>query len=370
MPSTTKADPGPAPDFALSPLVAIWELTQACDLACVHCRAEARPWRDPRELTTWEGFRLIEAVRGFGSPILVLSGGDPLKRPDVHDLLRHARDVGLRVAVTPSGTPLLDERAVGDLREAGADLLALSLDGSTAEVHDRFRQVPGSYEATRRALEEARRLGFPLQVNTTVSCHNASDLSAIAVLARRLGAVLWSVFFLVPTGRGRHGQALSPWEQERVFHLLYDLSRALGLEIKTTAAPPYRRVVLQRQALEREAAAAATAAGLPEVPPRGGRTGAGVNDGNGFLFVSHTGEVCPSGFLPLSAGNVRDRNVVEIYRDSDLFRALRDPDRLKGRCGRCEFREVCGGARSRAYARTGDVHAADPYCAYAPPAGS
>ncbi|HET7584546.1 MAG TPA: TIGR04053 family radical SAM/SPASM domain-containing protein [Gemmatimonadaceae bacterium] len=361
-----------ATDFDRAPFLVIWEMTQACDLACRHCRALARPWRDHAELTTAEAKQLVDSVCAFGRPLFVLTGGDPLKRPDTVPIVEYAARAGLRVALTPSGTPLMTRDVLQSLRDAGLARLAVSLDGSTALIHDRFRGVAGSFEWTLRMLEAARELQLPTQVNTTISHHNVDDLEGLITLMARLGIVLWSVFFIVPTGRARSGDLTTADEFERVFHRLYDFSRTAPFDIKTTAAPHYRRVVLQRQVAERRAAAP------PHVPPPlaaspgfslGDDIGRakGVNDGNGFLFVSHRGEIYPSGFLPLSAGNVRTRDLATVYRESALFRALRDPDRLEGKCGVCEFRVVCGGSRARAFAMTGNPLASDPSCAYIPP---
>jgi radical SAM protein with 4Fe4S-binding SPASM domain len=276
--------------------------------------------------------------------------------------------------MTPSGTPLMTPDVVRRLADAGLARLAVSLDGSSPAVHDRFRGVDGSWEWTVRMLRAARELGLSTQVNTTVSRHNLDDLEALIGLMGGLGIALWSVFFLVPTGRARPQDIATPGEFEAVFNRLYDLSKTAPFDIKSTAAPQFRRVVLQRQVSERKVAEGGSRA-APLVAGSGfavsgadgiGRAAKGVTDGRGFLFVSHTGEIQPSGFLPLSAGNVRTHDLVDTYRESELFRALRDPDRLGGKCGACEFRNVCGGSRGRAYAMTGDPLEADPFCAYVP----
>lgn len=366
---------GPPPlaevDFDHSPFLVIWETTQACDLACHHCRADAQPERNCGELTTAEAKRLMRGVRRFGRPLFVLTGGDPLKRPDVVELVEHGAGLGLRMAMTPSGTPLMTPEIVRRLAGAGLSRLAVSLDGSTADIHDRFRGVPGSYDWTIRMIRAARELGLSTQVNTTVSRHNLADFDALCALMAELEISLWSVFFLVPTGRGRAEDIASAGEMEYVFHRMYDLSRTAPFDIKSTAAPHFRRVVLQRQVVERRAGEQGAVpepltAGMGFSLADGVGRAKGVNDGNGFLFVSHTGEIYPSGFLPLSGGNVRTQDLVEVYREGDLFRALRDPDRLKGKCGVCEYREVCGGSRARAFALTGDPLEAEPFCAHVP----
>ena len=359
-------------DFDQAPFVVIWETTQACDLACLHCRACAVPARDPRELDTAEAKTLIDTIRRFGRPLLVLTGGDPLKRPDAVELVRYGVDAGLRVALTPSGTPLMTPRILGELHDAGMSRLAVSLDGATAEQHDAFRGVAGSWEWTIRMLEAAREIGLSTQINTTISRHNLHQLEDLISLMSRLGIALWSVFFIVPVGRARPEDLTTAEEFEAVFERLYELSATAPFDIKTTAAPHYRRVVMQRQRAERRGGSRSE----PPVPFTGGigfslpdgvgRAAKGVNDGDGFVFVSHRGDIYPSGFLPLTAGNVRTDDLVEVYRSHELFRSLRDRDRLKGKCGVCEFRSVCGGSRARAYAMTGDPLEADPLCVYVP----
>jgi radical SAM protein len=358
-------------DFAQTPFLVIWELTRACDLACRHCRAEAVVNRHPLELSTAEGLRLLEQVRRFGQPLLVLTGGDPLKRPDVVELVEYGTSLGLRVAMTPSGTPLMTERTLRQLRRAGLSRLAVSLDGATADSHDTFRGVSGSYDWTIRMLEAARTIGLTTQVNTTVSRYNLEEFDELCALMVRLDITLWSVFFLVPTGRARRGDVASAEAFERVFHQMYDLSKTAPFDIKSTAAPQYRRVILQRQVEERRAGGRTDA----PVPLTGGigfsladglGRAKGVNDGDGFVFVSHTGAIYPSGFLPLAAGNVRRDDIVDVYRDSPLFRKLRDRALLEGKCGMCEYREVCGGSRARAYAFTGNPMDSDPFCTHIP----
>ena len=372
--SDTATAPRPtvaAVDFDRAPFLVIWETTRACDLACKHCRADAVSERHPLELSTEEAKRMMDAVRRFGRPLFVLTGGDPLKRTDIVELVGYGASIGLRMAMTPSGTPLMTKSVLRDLRDAGLARLAVSLDGSTAAIHDAFRGVPGSYEWTIRMLRAARDLGLSTQVNTTVSRYNLDDFDALCSLMTELGIVLWSVFFLVPTGRARAQDVASAEEFEAVFHKMYDLSRTAPFDIKSTAAPQYRRVILQRQVAERRAGERAEApvpltAGLGFSLADGVGRARGVNDGDGFLFISHTGAIYPSGFLPLAAGNVRRDDLVEVYRYSPLFRQLRDRSLLKGKCGVCEYRDICGGSRARAYAVTGDYLEAEPYCAHVP----
>ena len=331
------------------PLVLIWEVTQACGLACRHCRADAKPARHPDELTTAEGKRLLEDAAEFGDgQLVVLSGGDPLARDDLTELIAHGDDLGLRMTITPSGTSSLTPDRVQDLSDAGIRRMALSLDGATRESHDRFRGEE-SFESTIEAAEAATDVGLPLQINTTVCAETVEELPAIRDRVRDLGTVLWSVFFLVPVGRGRVLTPISPERAEDVMEWLHNVSTTERFGVKTTEAPFYRRVGLQRGGDE----------GM--IRRRGG-----ITAGRGFAFVSHTGETYPSGFLPQSAGNVKQRSVVDIYRNTDLFESLREPDQLNGKCGACEFRHVCGGSRSRAFAATGDPLGSDPLCPYVP----
>ncbi|RDZ44949.1 TIGR04053 family radical SAM/SPASM domain-containing protein [Haloferax sp. Atlit-10N] len=356
-PPTATAPPDPSSiDTSRRPFVLIWEVTQACDLACDHCRADATPARHPDELTTAEGTRLLDQAREFGpGQLVVLSGGDPLARSDLVDLVEYGTDMGLRMTLTPSGTSSLTSETVAALADAGVKRMALSLDGATAASHDAFRGEDGSFEQTVAAARAAREAGLPLQINTTVCAETVDELPALCDLVADLGAVLWSVFFLVPVGRGRVLDPISPERAERVMEWLTEVSEEAPFGVKTTEAPHYRRVAIQRR---RDASDAPPTDGI-------GRR-LGITAGDGFAFVSHTGELFPSGFLPASAGSVRDGGLVERYRESDLFRSLRDRDALRGKCGACEFRHVCGGSRSRAYAHTGDPLASDPLCGYVP----
>ena len=358
-------------DFSQAPFIVIWETTRACDLACRHCRASAVTYRNPFELSTAEAKSLMEEVRGFGRPLFVLTGGDPLKRPDTVELVAYGTAIGLRVALTPSGTPLMTEAILRELKAAGLARLAVSLDGSSAAIHDSFRGVAGSYAWTIRMLEVARDIGLTTQINTTIGRHNLHDFDDLSALMVTLDISLWSVFFVVPTGRARADDLVSPEELEEVYHKMYDLSCTAPFDIKSTAAPQYRRVILQRQVAERRARERT----LPPVPLTAGAgfsladgvgRARGVNDGDGFVFISHTGAIFPSGFLPLEAGNVRVQGLAAVYRESPLFRELRNRDRLKGKCGVCEYRNVCGGSRARAYAMTGDYMESDPTCSYIP----
>ncbi|MFY4811677.1 radical SAM/SPASM domain-containing protein [Haloarcula sp. AONF1] len=338
-------------DLDEQPLVLIWEVTQACELACKHCRADAQPRRHPDELSTAEGKALLDEAREFGDgQLVVLSGGDPLAREDLPELVDYGTEQGLRMTLTPSGTNSITRDRLAELDNAGLRRLALSIDGGDSASHDTFRGESGSFEATMEAAEVARDLDIPLQINTTVCAETVEQLPAIRDIVADLDAVLWSVFFLVPVGRGRVLTPIAPERAERVLSWLHEVSDEASFGLKTTEAPHYRRVAIQNQ----------------EDGAGGLKRRMGVRAGKGFAFVSHTGEVFPSGFLPKSAGNVRKESVVDIYRESSLFQQLRDDDALTGKCGACRYRTVCGGSRSRAYATTGDPLAADPLCDYQP----
>jgi AdoMet-dependent heme synthase len=351
-------------DFDERPFLAIWEVTQACDLACVHCRASAQPDRHPMELSTEEGKQLIDQIAALRVPVFVLTGGDPIKRPDLFELIGHARHVGVRVSLTPSATPLLTKEIIVRLKAAGLARLAVSMDGACAQTHDAFRGMTGSFARTLDAVRWANQVGLPVQINTTFSRRNIGEINDIVALMEQLKITLWSVFFLVPTGRGKLADLLNADEFEQVFEKLYDLSRTASFDIKTTEAQHYRRFVLQQRAAERKAG---IISGQQEkMLDTIGRAPRGLNDGKGFVFISHTGEVYPSGFMPVSAGSIRAQSLESIYRESPLFLGLRNPDQLEGKCGQCEFRQICGGSRARAHALTGNPFGEEPCCAYVP----
>jgi radical SAM protein len=309
---------------------------------------------------------LIDEIAEMQAPVFVLTGGDPIKRPDLFELIQYTTQSGVRVSLTPSATPLLTREVIQRLKQCGLARLAVSLDGSCREVHDAFRGMSGSFDRTMEAIEWANTIGLPVQINTTFSRRNAKDFEKIAHLVESKNIVLWSVFFLVPTGRGRLDDLLSAEEFEAIFAKLYELSRCAQFHIKTTEAQHYRRYVLQQQAAERRIGRASVPNAAEKVIDTIGRAPRGLNDGNGFVFISHLGEVFPSGFLPLSVGNVRTESLSAIYRESPIFQQLRDPSQLAGKCGACEFKHVCGGSRARAYALTGDPLAEEPCCSYVP----
>lgn len=350
-PTSTPAHPRTSSDYSLAPVVLFWEITRACALACRHCRANAQPRRHPQELTTEECVAVVEEITRFHPPpILILTGGDPLMRRDLFDVVAYAVSRGLRTSLSPSVTALMTPRSLARAYQAGIRHISISLDGATPEVHDRFRGVPGSFQRTLWAIRAAQEAGLTVQINTTVSKWNRTQLEAMAELVGTSQAAPWDLFFLVPTGRARSGEMLSAQEHEELFHWLYDLSRTVPYRVRTTLGQPFRRVALQRAAGE----------GRPADPLPS------TNDGKGICFISHVGALYPSGFLPLPCANVRTRSLVEVYQNHPLFKALRDPGRLKGKCGICPFNAVCGGCRARAYGCSGDYLEADPCCTFDP----
>jgi radical SAM protein with 4Fe4S-binding SPASM domain len=331
--------------FQHAPRRVYWEMTRACGLVCRHCRAEAVATPHPDELTTAEGVRLLNDLARFGHPLphVVLTGGDPLERPDVFDLIQHARRIGLGVSVAPSATPRLDSAAIVALKAGGAQAISLSLDGSTAARHAALRGLAGCYARTIEAAGQARTAGLPFQVNTLVSAETLDDLGAIYELTAKLGAARWSLFFLVTVGRGAVLRQITPDQFRQVLHWVLDLTKLHGPVVATTEAPQLRGLLYGRTGVRHVA-------------------GGGIRDGNGIMFVSHTGDVMPSGFLPMSVGNVRSADVVALYRESPVFRRLREPWSFGGPCGGCRYRSVCGGSRARAFAASGDPCGGDPLC--------
>ncbi len=346
--------------FPRAPMLVYWEMTLSCGLACRHCRATAMPDRAPDELTTDEGLRLLDAITGFGEPYphVVFTGGDPLRRDDLETLVEAATARGIGASLAPAATPELTIDRLRTLKAAGIQTTSLSIDGSTAERHDSFRGVAGTFETTLRAAEWMHEVGLPLQVNTLVTDETLSDLPAIYELMTTLGILRWSLFFLISVGRGSDLREIEPGQAEKLNHWLYDLSKTAPFQIKTTEATHYRRVAMKRMAAEGldHDAIARTSVGR----------GFGVRDGNGIMFVANNGFVFPSGFLPLPTGNVRTDDIVTLYREHPVFTGLRDASQFKGRCGMCEFVRVCGGSRARAFAWTGDPLEADPLCPYVP----
>ena len=344
-------------DAARAPRLVAWEVTRACDLACLHCRAVAQPHADPRQLSTDEAFRLVDDIAAFEQPtILILTGGDPLKRPDIFAVAERASRAGLRVVMSPSGTQVTPS-SVADLRRVGVQRISVSLDGSTPALHDSFRQVPGAFESATASLAYAREGGLPFQINTTVTRHNRHDLADMLRLAIDVGAVTWDVFMLVPTGRGTVQMEISPDEYEETLRFVHAASQTAPIQVKMTCAPHYKRIQIEER---RRSPSTRTPSHAPHGFSRG------CMAGFGFCFVSHIGEVGGCGYLPLLAGNVRQAPLTEIYRESALFKSIRDANLLQGRCGVCEYRAVCGGCRARALAATGNYLDEEPFCTYQP----
>lgn len=360
-------------DFAERPMLVFWETTRACLLACRHCRASATTQAPPGELSTEEGHALIEQVAGFGRPypILVLTGGDCLLRPDLFDLVEHAASLGVPVCLSPSVTPLLDAAMVARIARSGVRAVSVSLDGCGARTHDGVRGIPGHFEATVAAIGQLVASGVTVQVNTTVMEGNVEDLPGIAALVARAGAHIWEVFFLVQVGRGAEARPVSPAAHEDLCHFLYDAS-TYGFIVRTVEAPFFRRVVTTRRAcapapdsaLYRRLSARLVGFLGPGTGHPSAHT-APTRDGKGIVFIAHDGEVYPAGFLPLGLGSVRTRPLREIYRDDPLLKSIRAA-KFTGRCGRCEYADLCGGSRARAYAATGNPLGEDPACPYLP----
>jgi radical SAM protein len=341
-----------------------WEITRACVLACRHCRAEAVPGADPMQLTFDEGVAFLRQIREFGDPQpqLILTGGDPLARPDLFDLIDEAHSLGISVSITPAATPALTRDVLIKLKEHSVEGLGLSLDGATAERHDSIRGVPGTFNRTVQAIRWAQELEIPLQVNTLVAAETVDDLPAIYELLKSFRVARWSLFFLISVGRGKVLQPLSPEEGEHLMSWIHKISRIAPFVVATTEAPSYRRVALERMRSE----------GLTADQIKGSSAyrGFGIRDGHGIVFVSHTGEICPAGFLPLVVGNVRQDRIAEVYRTAPVFKSLHDPSTFEGRCGRCQYHMLCGGSRARAFEATGNALASDPFCTHEPKASA
>jgi len=349
-------------DYAQTPMNVYWEMTQACGLACRHCRAEAMPDPAPGELTLDEGRAFLKQISEFGDPLpqLILTGGDPLRRRHLFPLIDEARQLGIGVSITPAATPALTREVLAELKEHGVEGIGLSLDGSNAELHDSIRGVPGTFDRTLQAMRWTGELDLPLQINTLVSAETASDLSATYELLKKFKVARWSLFFLIAVGRGKVLQPLSADEAEKLMDWIYDISGEAPFIVATTEAPSFRRVAIQRMRAEGRT-------GEEIARSKAGRS-FGIRDGNGIVFVSSTGDICPAGFLPYVAGNVRYDRLAEVYRRASLFRLLHNPKSFKGRCGVCAYHALCGGSRSRAFQATGDALESDPLCEFVPPA--
>jgi len=386
------------------PRLIFWEVTKGCNLRCIHCRATATELSSPLDLPTTKALNLIEQVSQYALPILVLSGGEPLFRADIFQLARYAAERGLRVALATNGT-LVSKEIARKIVDTGVRRVSISLDGADAGTHDAFRGIPGAFEAALRGFRNLKELGMSVQINTTIARHNAHQLPAVLELARAIGADALHTFLLVPVGCGvdiAAEQMVPPAEYEEILNWFYDRSQEGGIELKATCAPHYFRVMRQRRAAERRAAPSAPQAG-PAAPssdhetsigptemtmpgstgidlhPHAARGGSahghpdgmsavtkGCLAGTGVCFISHQGEVYPCGYLPVLAGDLRQQSFAEIWENAEVFQALRETDNLKGKCGHCEFRNVCMGCRARAYAATGDYLDEEPFCVYEP----
>jgi radical SAM protein len=364
-------------------MLLFWETTKACRLACRHCRAEAVPGGLPGQLSTAEGFRLLDEAAAFTPrpPVVIFTGGDPFMRPDLFDLAAHARALGMPIGFAPSVTPLLTRDMARRMRDVGSKTISISLDGAHATTHEGVRRIDDHFARTEEAVRMLVDEGHTVQINTTVMRRNVEELADLAALVAAWGAHIWEVFFLVRVGRGSELDELTPPENEDVVHFLHEAS-CYGFIVRTVEAPFFRRVVAQRAAMPSGTDPAACfglgplyrrlSTRLRELLGAPGRSRAqsmGTRDGKGILFVSHDGDVYPAGFLPVPLGNIRSHNIVEIYREHPLLRAIRAA-RFSGRCGVCEFADRCGGSRARAFASFGDALAEDPACAYRPGATS
>lgn len=350
---TTPANPPHTTLHELAPRVIAWESTRACNFACVHCRAKAQKKADPKQLTTQEALSLVDQIAVFCKPVFIISGGDPLQRKDIFEVASYASRSGLRVVMSPSGSNLTPE-TFDKMKVAGVKMISLSLDGSNSQTHDSFRQVPGAFELAMKNMALARQSSFSFRINTTVAQHNLSDLFNIQKLAVEMGAAEWDVFMLVPTGRGKVQMEITAEQYEKTLQSIYEANIASPIPIKTTCAPQYMRIIAQHQKEPLQ-----TSIGKQH----GGR---GCMAGNGFCFISHIGEVFGCGFLPISAGNIRNQKFKDIYQQSKIFTQLRDHSSLKGKCSGCDFKDTCGGCRARALSVNKNFLEEEPYCLYEP----
>lgn len=336
-----------------------WETTRNCNLNCIHCRASATMGPYSGELDTQSSFRLLDQIAEIGKPIVILTGGEPLLRPDIFDIAAHGTQKGLRMVMAPNGTLVTDDVAK-KLSDSGIQRISVSLDGATKERHDSFRGVDGAFEGSMRGIAAAKHAGIEFQINTTISKLNYDQIPQILELAESLGAVALHIFLLVPTGRGKYiiDQEITAEEYETTLNWFYDQKDKTSLQLKATCAPHYYRILRQRAKEDGESVTFKTH-GLDAVTR-------GCLGGTGFCFISHTGIVQPCGFLDLNCGDVTKQSFADIWKTSDIFISLRNYKKLKGKCGACEYKAVCGGCRARAYEATGDYLAEEPLCDYQP----
>lgn len=358
-------------DFSAKPHTVVWEPTKACDVACTSCRASVQAGRDALELSTFECYKLIDQIAALEPQSFVITGGDPLKRADIFELIEYACRRGLEPALTPSATPLLTHAAIRKMKDAGVARIGLGLDGSTAAVHDRYRGIPGSFDLTLDCIRYAVGVGIPVQVSTTITRHNSKDVDAMIRMLDKLGIDVWSVYFLVPTARVTREEMITGPEADAIFETLYQARRRVTFAIQTMEAGHYRRFLVKK--IEQEKAAsggtfdpACPVTDLAAIALRDIHT-PHANEARGLLFVSHVGEVYPSTLLPVSGGNVRKQQLADIYRRSPFFIDFRDITSLHGKCGSCDYKRICGGSRARAFAISGDPFDQEPLCTYTPP---
>ncbi len=334
------------------PYVIAWESTKACKFACLHCRAEAQTQSDPRELTTEEAKDLISQIAGE-KRLFIITGGDPLLREDIFQIIEYANDLGLRVALALSGSKVNQESAE-KMKKSGVAHISFSLDGSNSEIHDAFRGIIGAYNRTMKNISHIKKVELPFNILTTVTKYNYTDIWKIQTLVEKLGVSMWDLFMLVPTGRGKIEMEITPLEYEKLMKEFYVRSQNTKIPIKMTCAPQYQRVMKQNKK-------------KPHIKSNQHKMiQHGCMAGNGYCFISHKGDICGCGFLPVSAGNIKTNSLEEIYNKSILFNELRNKGLLKGKCGICEFKVVCGGCRARAYAIHKDHMAEEDYCIYTP----
>jgi len=336
-----------------------WELTRGCNLACIHCRASAQRGPYPGELSTEECLRIMDEIASISKPIIILTGGEPLLRPDVFDLARYGSNKGFRMVMATNGT-LITEETIQAMKASGIQRISISLDGPNPETHDAFRKVKGAFEGSLRGIEMAKRGGLEFQINTTITQANLHLIAEVLQLAVDLGAVAHHIFLLVPTGRGKElvDQEISALDYEKTLHWFYEQRDHVPLQLKATCAPHYYRILRQRAKKE----------GKKITPKEYGLDAMtrGCLGGISFCFISHVGQVQPCGYLEVDCGNLREKSFKEIWETSQVFQNLRNMDGYQGKCGRCEFRKVCGGCRARAYESLGDYMAEEPYCIYEP----
>jgi len=333
------------PSVNIAPKVVAWESTRACNYACSHCRATAQKQPDPNQLTTQEALHMVDQIAAICKPVFIISGGDPLQRNDIFKIAAYASNIGFRVAMSPSGSNM-SQKTFEKIKQANIQMISLSIDGATAHTHDSFRNVPGAFDLALKNIALANANGVPFRINTTITQHNYKTIAAIHKTAIEQGAVEWDVFMLVPTGRGKIDMEITPNQYEETLQIIYKLSVASPIPVKVTCAPQYTRIVAQQ---------------TKEKPLRGGR---GCMAGNGFCFISHTGEVFGCGFLPIPAGSIRQQSFQEIYQQSPLFIELRNPCLLRGKCGKCFYSIMCGGCRARAFSTKNNYLEEEPFCIF------